>query len=103
MKNWSEKTIKIVVWSLTVVVLGLIVILGNPNWKVPLPEGVDLSFFACISFYDECIGCHLFGGSIDFCEEKGYKKSSACHLLCDDFLCFVPVIIRNPSCYSPAY
>lgn len=44
MKNWSERTIKIVVWSLTIAVLGLIVVTGNPNWKVPLPEGVDLSF-----------------------------------------------------------
>lgn len=44
MKNWSEKTIKIVVWSLTVVVLGLIVVTGFDDWKIPLPEGVDLSF-----------------------------------------------------------
>ncbi|MGK0390312.1 MAG: putative membrane protein [Maribacter sp.] len=44
MKNWSEKTIKIVVWSLTVVVLGLIVLTGFDDWKIPLPDGVDLGF-----------------------------------------------------------
>jgi putative membrane protein len=44
MKNWSERTIKIVVWSLTAAVMGLIITTGNPNWKIPLPDGVDLSF-----------------------------------------------------------
>lgn len=44
MKNWSEKKIRIVVWTLTTVILLLIGAMGNPQWRIPLPEGVDLSF-----------------------------------------------------------
>jgi len=44
MKNWSELTIKIVVWTLTIVVMGLVVLTTNPDFKISLPEGVDLGF-----------------------------------------------------------
>lgn len=44
MKNWSNRTIHIIVWVLTVVVMGLVVITTNPNYKIALPEGVDLGF-----------------------------------------------------------
>ena len=75
------KKMKLAVWIISLAVLGLVVLMREV--KIPLPEGVSLTFFTTVSRVLELIGGFFIGYGFNIHKEKKCISASAMDIFSD--------------------